>query len=121
MQASHLITILLLAVSCNLDNVGVGIAYGARGGGIPLTSNLMIALITAGGTGLCIIFGDQVFQVLPSQIAIILGAACLIGMGVWVIWQEMEGHNPKDQETTLSNDAQDLHKESLARRMLLIF
>jgi putative sporulation protein YtaF len=80
----------------------------------------MIALITAGGTGLCIIFGHQVFQVLPSQIAIILGAACLIVMGVWVIWQEMAGHNPKDQVTTLSNDAQDLHKESLARRMLLI-
>jgi putative sporulation protein YtaF len=120
MQASHIVTILLLAVSCNLDNVGVGIAYGARGVGIPLTSNLMIALITACGTGLCIIFGHQVFQVLPSQIAIILGAACLIVMGVWVIWQEMEGHNSKDQVTTLTNEVQDLHKESLARRMLLI-
>ena len=56
MHLSHLLTILLLALSCNLDNVGVGIAYGARGIGIPLASNLLIALITAAGTGLCIVF-----------------------------------------------------------------
>lgn len=43
----------MLAISCNLDNVGVGLAYGARGIGIPLASNLLIALVTAAGTGLC--------------------------------------------------------------------
>ena len=89
MHISHLLTILLLAISCNLDNVGVGIAYGARGIGIPLASNLLIALITAAGTGLCIVFGQQIFQVLPGEVGVILGAVLLIGMGVWVIRQEV--------------------------------
>ena len=83
MRTSHLLTILLLAISCNLDNVGVGIAYAARGIGIPFASNLLIALITAGGTGLCIVFGQRIFQVLLSQGAILLGAALLVGMGLW--------------------------------------
>ncbi len=47
MQASQVFTIILLAISCNLNNVGVGIAYGARGIGIPIASNILIALITA--------------------------------------------------------------------------
>jgi putative sporulation protein YtaF len=120
MTASHLITILLLAISCNLDNVGVGIAYGARGVGIPLVSNLLIALITAGGTGLCIIFGQQIFQVLPSEAAVLLGAVLLVGMGVWVILQEMRERSRGDQETPPSEDAKDLAQKSLLQRMFLI-
>ena len=120
MQTSHLLTILLLAISCNLDNVGVGIAYGARGIGIPLASNLLIALITAGGTGLCIVFGHRIFQVLPSQGAVLLGAALLIGMGVWVIRQEIGGRSSQDQEAPPSADTKDLAKKPLLQRMSLI-
>ena len=97
MQASHLLTIFLLAISCNLDNVGVGIAYGARGIGIPLASNLLIALITAAGTGLCIVFGQQIFQVLPAEVGVLLGAVLLIGMGVWVIRQEVGARSCQGQ------------------------
>ncbi len=120
MQTSHLLTILLLAISCNLDNVGVGIAYGARGIGIPLASNLLIALITAGGTGLCIVFGQRIFQVLPSQGAILLGAALLVGMGLWVIRQEIGGRSRQDQEAPPSADTNDLAKKPLLQRMILI-
>ena len=120
MHLSQLLTILLLALSCNLDNVGVGIAYGARGIGIPLASNLLIALVTAAGTGICIVFGRQIFQVLPGEVGVILGAVLLIGMGVWVIRQEVGEKSRQDQETPAAVPAQELTQESWLRRLLLI-
>ncbi len=120
MHISHLLTILILALSCNLDNVGVGIAYGARGIGIPLASNLLIALITAAGTGLCIVFGQQIFQVLPGEVGVILGAVLLIGMGVWVIRQEVVGRSCQGQEVQATAPANGLDQKSWLRRLLLI-
>lgn len=38
--------IILLAIAANLDNLGVGIAYGLRGRYISIVSNLTIALIS---------------------------------------------------------------------------
>ena len=90
MEPNQLVIILLLAISCNIDNIGVGLAYGARGIGIPLVSNLLIALLTAVGTGVCVVFGQKIVQFLPTEVAVILGAVLLIGMGVWVIWQEFK-------------------------------
>jgi putative sporulation protein YtaF len=120
MHISHLVTILMLAISCNLDNVGVGIAYGARGIGIPLPSNLLIALITAAGTGLCIVFGQQIFQVLPGEVGVLLGAALLIGMGVWVIRQEFAERGHPGQEVQPAAPANGLGQKSWLRRLLLI-
>jgi putative sporulation protein YtaF len=120
MQASHILTIFLLAISCNLDNVGVGIAYGARGIGIPLASNFLIALITAAGTGLCIVFGQQIFQVLPGEVGVILGAVLLIGMGVWIIRQEIGERGRQDQEVHPAVPANGLAQKSWLRRLILI-
>jgi putative Mn2+ efflux pump MntP len=45
----------LIALSCNLDNVGVGISYGTRRIRLPLITNFYIALLTAFGTWLAMI------------------------------------------------------------------
>ncbi len=120
MPLSHLLTILLLALSCNLDNVGVGIAYGARGIGIPLASNLLIALVTAAGTAVCIVFGQRIFQVLPGEVGVILGAVLLIGMGVWVIRQDIVERGRQEQETPAPVPARESPRESWLRRLLLV-
>jgi putative sporulation protein YtaF len=120
MHASPILTIFLLAVSCNLDNVGVGIAYGARGIGIPLASNLLIAVITAAGTGVCIIFGQQIFQVLPGEVGVILGAVLLVGMGVWVIRQEIGERGRQGQEAPAAAPANGLAQQSWLRRLILV-
>lgn len=76
--------ILLMAISCNLDNVGIGIAYGARGISIPLASNLLIAAITTFGTFLSTAFGRSMYLFLKPETANLIGSAILIGAGVWV-------------------------------------
>ncbi len=120
MQPAHFLAILLLAISCNLDNVGVGLAYGARGIGIPMASNLLIALITAAGTGLCIVFGQQIFQVLPAEVGIMLGAVLLIGMGVWIIRQEFVAGGHRAPEALRSVPAKGMTQKSWLRRLILI-
>jgi putative sporulation protein YtaF len=120
MQASPVLTIFLLAVSCNLDNVGVGMAYGARGIGIPLASNLLIAVITAAGTGVCIVFGKQIFQVLPGEVGVILGAVLLLGMGIWVIRQEMGERDRPGQEVPAAAPADGGAQQSWLRRLFLV-
>ncbi len=77
MQMLHLATILLLSLSSNLDNIGVGVSYGIRKVNIPFTSNLLIAVVTRGGGKAqresmkrgklrCIIFG--ILSLLPYRI-----------------------------------------------------
>lgn len=119
MQTVQFLTILMLAISCNMDNIGVGLAYGARGIGIPLASNLLIALITAAGTGFCIVSGQQIFQVLPAEVAVVLGAVLLIGMGIWVIRQEF-GERHQTHKAPPSVSAYEMRQKSWLRRLIFI-
>lgn len=120
MTTIQFLTILMLAISCNLDNVGVGIAYGARGIGIPLASNLLIALVTAAGTCVCIVFGHQIFQVMPAEVGVILGAVLLIGMGVWVMRQEFTEGSQQAQEPPAAIPGNGLAQKSWLQRLILI-
>ncbi|MEE3715665.1 manganese efflux pump [Tumidithrix elongata RA019] len=81
--------ILLLAIAANLDNLGVGIAYGLRQRYFPVLSNLVIALISAGLTLLSMILGQWLERILPIQVANTLGALIIIGVGIWVCWEPL--------------------------------
>jgi putative Mn2+ efflux pump MntP len=61
------LTAFLIALSCNLDNVGVGISYGTRKIRLPLATNLYIALLTSAGTYAAMVLGEQVFKFFPSS------------------------------------------------------
>jgi len=82
------LTAFLIALSCNLDNVGVGISYGTRRIRLPLATNLYIALLTSAGTYLAMVLGQQVFMVFPPSFGAVLGGGILVVMGVWVMVQE---------------------------------
>lgn len=88
MSNQVLLTSFLIALSCNLDNVGVGISYGTRGIRVPWSTNLFIALLTATGTCLAMLLGQQTFLFISPSSGAILGGAILIVLGVWVIVQE---------------------------------
>ena len=49
----------LIALSCNLDNAGVGISYGTRRIRLPLATNFYIALLTSFGAYLAMVAGQQ--------------------------------------------------------------
>ncbi|MFA4901895.1 MAG: sporulation membrane protein YtaF [Desulfobaccales bacterium] len=94
MQVLHLGTIFLLALACSLDNIGIGIAYGVRRISIPFGTNLLIALLTAGGTLLVMLSGHLVTRLIHPQTAILLGGVIIILAGAWVVLQETVFRQP---------------------------
>lgn len=88
MPALHLGTVFLLALACSLDNIGIGIAFGVRKLNVPFGTNLLIALLTAGGTLVVMLGGHLVTRLIQPQTAIIIGGVIIIVAGSWVVIQE---------------------------------
>jgi putative sporulation protein YtaF len=97
MQNLHLVTILLLSLSSNLDNVGVGASYGVRKINIPFASNLLIALVTSGGTLLSILLGQGIYLFISDKMAGCLGGGIIIAAGIWVLFQQKIVHRGKER------------------------
>ena len=117
----QVIPIFLLALSSNLDNVGVGTSYGVRRMNIPFSSNLLIALVTTTGTYLSMTAGSEIGNLISPGISNALGALMIGGTGAWILFRELSrrdegevnGSPQQIQEATLSN-------QSIFRKMLTI-
>jgi putative sporulation protein YtaF len=116
----HLTIILLMAVSCNLDNLGIGIAYGARGVSIPFVSNLLIAGITTLGTYVSAVFGHSVYLFLKPDIAKYTGAAILICAGIWVVLEELLFSKRNLYPNNHTSEVNLAGKTSFIRKILMI-
>ncbi len=81
-----LVLAVLIGIAGNLDNLGVGVAYGVRKIGIPFRSNFFIALVAAAGTLVVAYAGLGIGHVLRPEIANIIGSAVIIAVGIWVLW-----------------------------------
>ena len=77
----------LLALSSNLDNIGIGVSYGIRRIAIPFSSNLIVAVVTTLGTICAMSLGDLVARHIPPEIAAGAGSAVIAAAGVWVMLQ----------------------------------
>ena len=88
----NVLFVLLLALSCNLDNIAIGISYGVRNIRLPWLSNLLIAFLTGFGTWLFIVFGQRIISYISPKIAVLAASGILIAMGVWVLWQEFSNY-----------------------------
>lgn len=81
----HLISTLLFAISANIDNFSVSIAYGIKEIKIGKWSNILIAVISGIGTFLSMSIGLFITKLVSARIANILGCTILITLGVWFI------------------------------------
>ncbi|MGI9859751.1 sporulation membrane protein YtaF [Moorella naiadis] len=84
----HFLTTFFLALSANLDNLGVALAYGTRGMKLPFLSNMVIALITSSGTLATMFLGQYIAgYLLTVKMANYLGATIILAAGFWVLFQ----------------------------------
>jgi len=88
---SHTLSAILLAVSSNLDNLGVGVAYGVRGRHIRIVHNLLIALVSGGGTLLSMAGGEWINDYMSEEVADVLGASVMVLIGVLNTWHAITG------------------------------
>ncbi|MGB9803343.1 hypothetical protein, partial [Desulfofundulus sp.] len=84
----------LLALSSNLDNIGIGTSYGIRRIGLPFRSNLIVALVSTTGTIVSMCMGSLVAKYIQAYLANIIGSSIIVGVGAWIILQSWI--NPSD-------------------------
>jgi putative sporulation protein YtaF len=88
MPNQQFLSIALIAVSSNLDNLGVGISYAFRKIRVPIASNILIGAVTASGTFISIYFGNLIHQCIDATIASIVGGGIVVLAGIWILIQD---------------------------------
>ncbi|HJV46843.1 MAG TPA: sporulation membrane protein YtaF [Bacillota bacterium] len=89
----HWLSILILGIASNLDNLGIGISFGIRSTKIPFFSNLIIAFISMVGTYLSMVLGSLLSQYVPHDVANFLGGFLIISIGIWTIASSLTKKN----------------------------
>jgi len=77
-------TVLVIAIASNLDNAGVGIAYGARNISISWLANGLIALISGVATELAGATGTVLSHYISTRVAAWAGGLVMLAVGLWV-------------------------------------
>lgn len=105
----HIMSIIMLGIAANLDNLGIGLAYGIRRIRIPVGSNLIIAGLSGLATALSGFGGHLLLDILPSGLGNILGGGIVAAVGVWTIASYYQDKNKNmvlpspDKELTIEN------------------
>ena len=79
------LTILLIGVAANIDNLGISVSYGLKLNRIPLISNLLISFISMICAFLSISAGKLLSIYFSQSIANFMGGSLIIGLGLWFI------------------------------------
>lgn len=81
----YLLSAFLFAISANIDNFTVGIAYGIKKIQIGLFNNFLIALISAAGTFLSMHVGLTLSKFMSVSAANSIGSFVIILIGIWAV------------------------------------
>ncbi|MBD7983233.1 manganese efflux pump [Sporosarcina sp. Sa2YVA2] len=79
------ITVLLIGIVANLDNVGISISYGLRFNRIPFKYNLIISIISFIFAFFSLKAGDYFADIFSLQTANWIGGSLLITIGIWLV------------------------------------
>lgn len=81
----HWITIILIGIAANLDNLGIGLAYGVKQVKIPILSNAVIAIMSMIVTYVAVTAGSTVVEYISPHTANLLGSLLLCVIGLWTL------------------------------------
>ncbi|MEO4053846.1 manganese efflux pump [Solibacillus sp. CAU 1738] len=84
----HWITIILIGIASNLDNLGIGLAYGVKQVRIPVLSNVIIALMSMVVTYVAVSAGGTIIEYISVHTANILGSLLLCIIGLWTLFSQ---------------------------------
>lgn len=81
----HWVTIILIGIAANLDNLGIGLAYGIKRVKIPVLSNAAIAVISMIVTYVAVTAGSTIDEFISPHTANLLGSLLLVTIGLWTL------------------------------------
>lgn len=100
----NLLIALMFAIALSLDGLAAGMAYGMRQIRVPWFSLLIISLASATTITLALLGGKGLALILPARWAERLGGLLLIGVGLWILAQQLQSGQKQEksgEETTL--------------------
>jgi len=92
-EIMHWITIILIGIAANLDNLGIGLAYGVKRVRIPIVSNAVIAIISMIVTYVAVTAGSTVVEYISPHTANLLGSLLLCAIGVYTLFSNRLSKN----------------------------
>ncbi|MTI79630.1 MAG: sporulation membrane protein YtaF [Firmicutes bacterium] len=98
----ELLTIAVFALALNMDALGTGVAYGVRNIKIPLSSVIIISLMSVLSISTSMALGHMLANVIPEELTHRLGGVILMGIGIWLLiqaWQETKDSDDNEQQT----------------------
>ncbi|MEC0128824.1 manganese efflux pump [Paenibacillus pabuli] len=95
----HFISLLALALALSLDGFGVGITYGLRRTKIPVLSIAVISICSGLVIALSMQVGVLLSHVVSPDVASMVGAVILIGIGAWSLLQLLRKQGKEQLET----------------------
>lgn len=101
------LSLFVLAFAVSLDGFGVGVMYGLRKIRIPLLSIGIICVCSGIIIYSSMQIGTAISVWLPPWVARIVGAAILIGIGVWALLQMMREQNEPEVQPDATEEAVD--------------
>lgn len=99
------LSMLALALAVSLDGFGVGASYGLRKIKIPLTSVVIIALLSGVVMFVSMHIGGWLAACFSPRLAKMMGSIILIGIGIWAVRQMLrqeEAEEERDAGTQLA-------------------
>ena len=84
MNLATWLSLLAFALASNLDNLGVGVAYGMRRTRMPAEANLVVAAVSTGATLVAVSAGQTLARSLNFQLAHLLGVLVMAVLGGWI-------------------------------------
>ncbi|MET3575614.1 manganese efflux pump [Bhargavaea ullalensis] len=97
------LTIVFLGIAANLDNLGVGLAFGIRKTAIPFRSNCAIAVVSMVMALVAMLAAEYVTQFMPETLANRLGGGMLCVIGAWMLFHP-QSPRPKFMEDPAASD-----------------
>lgn len=79
----HWISIILIGMVSNIDNIGIGVSFGTRSRRIPILSNLLIAILGMTAAYLSITMGKISSGYMSQQHTDLIGGMVIIALGIW--------------------------------------
>lgn len=81
----QILSILLLCLAPNLDNMAIGFAYGIKKISVPLKSNLAIAFFSGFATFISSLLGNLLSNHIPNYLGNVIGGSIVSIIGVYTI------------------------------------
>ncbi|QSO47907.1 manganese efflux pump [Alicyclobacillus mengziensis] len=98
---SSIAIVCAIAVASNLDNAGVGIAYGVRRVTISSLANALIALISGVATYVAGVAGSLLVRYMPSGVTAYLGGGVVVLVGVWILTEPLRTMRRQARNNTI--------------------